>query len=310
MSRVYNVLTGALRPTGTAAVDPPEEEVWVSVEETPFVEIGGPAGPVFSATQVASRTPADSKIEPKPEPNRSYPRLVSAPTPAYLSVHFHDSVARGAAKPAGDGPDASLVALHFPDHPISDEYRTLRDEIRKQLPDITSRVLMFNAVAPEAGTTTVLLNLAITLALEGKNRVLVVDANLNRPGIAAKLALKSSPGLYEALTQQVPLAWVLQPSPVAGLHVLTAGDASEATPAAAYRELPRFLTQLRKWSDWVLVDAGVWGGLPDRDAACPSADAVYPVIRETDTDRPEFVGVRGWVKELGGLLRGYITTRV
>jgi hypothetical protein len=306
---VYNVLTGATLPTGAAIIDQPDEEVWVSAEETPFVEIGGPTGPVFSATQPTSRTITDAKIEAKTEAIRSFPRLVSAPTPAYLSVHFHDLVARGAAKPSGDGPDASLVALHFPDHPISDEYRTLRDEIRKQLPDLTSRVLMFNAVAPEAGTTTVLLNLAITLALEGKDRVLVVDSNLNKPGIAAKLALKPSPGLYEALTQQVPLAWALQPCPVAGLHILTAGDPSETTPNT-YRDLPRFLTQLRKWSDWILIDAGVWGVLPDRDAASPSADAVYLVIREAETDRPEFLGVRGWVKELGGLLRGYVTTKV
>jgi hypothetical protein len=50
--------------------------------------------------------------------------------------------------------------------------------------------------------------------------------------------------------------------------------------------------------------------MPERDAACPAADAVYLVIRETEMERPEFLGARGWVKELGGLLRGYITTRV
>src|SRR5207253_8076390 len=43
-------------------------------------------------------------------------------------------------------------------------------EIRKQLPDATSRVLHFTAAAQEAGTTTVLLNLAVTLAREGKAR--------------------------------------------------------------------------------------------------------------------------------------------
>lgn len=310
MSRVYNVLTGAPRPIATTTIDKPDEEVWVNPEETPYVEIGGPSGTVFSAAQVATRIVPEPKSESKPESIRPFPRLVSSPPPAYLSVHFHDTVARGTAKPSSDGPDASLVALHFPDHPISAEYRTLRDEIRKQLPDITSRVLMFNAVAPEAGTTTVLLNLAVTLAREGNRRVLVVDSNLNRPGIAAKLALKPAPGLYEALTQQVPLAWAVQSSPIAALSVLTAGDVTDATSGSACRDLPKLLAQLRKWSDWILVDAGVWGAMPDRDAACPAADAVYLVTRETDAERPEFVGVRGWVKELGGLLRGYVTTRV
>jgi hypothetical protein len=65
---------------------------------------------------------------------------------------------------------------------------------------------------------------------------------------------------------------------------------------------------LRQWFDWILVDAGVWGALPERDAICSSADGVYLVTREADSTRPEFANVRGWVKELGGLLRGYVTT--
>lgn len=311
MSRVYNVLTGAPRPVSATTSDLPDDGVWMNSEETPFVEIGGPGGPVFSgASTTSQRAIPEAKIEAKPESNRSFPRLVTTPTPAYLSVRFHDIVNRGAAKPAADGPDASLVSLHFPDHSVSGEYRTLRDEICKQLPETTSRVLLFNAIAPEAGTTTVLLNLAITLALEAKNRILVVDANTNRPAVAAKLAVKPSPGLCEVLTQQVPLTWAVQPSSVPGLHVLSAGNANKETPGLVSRDLPRCLLLLRQWFDWILVDAGVWGGMPERDATSPSADAVYLVARETDTERPEFLSMRNWVKELGGLLRGYVTTRV
>jgi Mrp family chromosome partitioning ATPase len=310
MSRVYNALTGAPRPHGAATIELPDDGVWANAEETPFVEIGGPGGPVFSGAQTTlTRTIPEAKIEAKQEQDRSYPRLVAPPAPTYLSVRFHDIISRGTAKLLNDGPDAGLVAYHFPDHSVSGEYRTLRDEIRKQLPEVTSRILAFNAVAPEAGTTTVLLNLAITLAHEGKSRVLVVDANTSRPGIAAKLALKQSPGLCEVLAQQVPLAWAVQPSPVAGLHVLTAGNASDKTPGAVCHDFPRCLLLLRQWFDWILLDAGVWGGMPELDAACPSADAVYLVAREADSDRQEFQSVRGWVKELGGLLRGYVTTR-
>ena len=328
MSRVYNVLTGAARPVAPTAFDVPDDGAWENVEETPFIEIGGPGGPTFSATVTAPAvrpavaappavrpiaTPVPTpKVEPKVEPEavRSYPRLVPPPaSPAYLSVRFHDVVARP-IKPLAEGPDAALVALHYPEHPVSVEYRTLRDEVRRQLAEGTSRVLMFAASTPEAGTTTVLLNLAITLAHEGKARVLVVDANVNRPGVASKLALKPAPGLCEVLAQRVPLAWALQPSVVPSMQVLTAGDATDSTPAAVSRDLPKLLGQLRQWFDWIVVDAGVWGAMPERDAACPAADAVYLVTRDTDADRPEFTGLRGWVKELGGLLRGYVATRV
>jgi len=317
MSRVYSALTETTHPAGPATLDAPDDGVWENVEETPFIEIGGPGGPVFSgpsATAVAVPAPKpipEAQPEAKPELLRAYPRLAPSPAaPAYLSVRFHDVIARGAVKPAGDGPDGSLVAFHLPEHPVSGEYRTLRDEIRKQLPDATSHVLFFTASAPEAGTTTVLLNLAITLASEGKRRALVVDGNLSRPAVAGKLALKPGPGVCEVLAHHVPLTWAIQPSAVPDLDVLTAGDATDATPTAVGREFARLLGQFRHWYDWVLVDSGVWGGMPERDAACSSADAVYLVTRDTDTERPEFTALRGWVKELGGLLRGYVTTKV
>jgi Mrp family chromosome partitioning ATPase len=302
-----------------AAFDP--DGFAAAVEDTPFVEIGGPGGPVFSGGPAVVKLPPPKPAEPPapealpvsraaavpaPPPARAFPRLAGAPV--YLSVTFHDLTGRPRARTDAEGPDPGLVALHFPDHPVSGEYRTLRDEVRAQLPDPAPRVLMFTAAVGEAGTTTVLLNLAVTLAREAGPRVLVVDANVARPAVAARLALKPGPGLVEVLAEQVPLAWAVQPSAVPNLQVLPAGGAT-TPPAALGQDLPKLIDQLRQWYDWVLIDGGVWGVVPDRDAACPAADAVYLVTRDEAVDRSEFTGLRGWVKELGGLLRGYIATR-
>ena len=322
MSRVYSAMTGAggSRP---AVLDEPredDEEFVAAAEDAPFVEVGGPSGTVFSPTPAAEvRAKAEAPAA------REFPRIATpVPTPApvvaakpvrpaaaepaaYLSVRFHDTAPRVIGR-AAEGPDPALVALFFPNHPVSDEYRTLRDEIAKQLPAATSRAVLFTAATPEAGTSTVLLNLAITLANAGQ-RVLALDANFTRPGVATKLALRGSPGLAEVLGQNLPLSWALQQTAVPSLQALTAGSATDATAAAIGRDLPRLLVQLRQWFDWVLIDGGVWGVVPDRDSTCPAADAVYLVTREADADRPEFTGLRAWVKELGGSLRGYVTTR-
>lgn len=338
MSRMYSAMSGG--PAARAAAAPEPDAPWAPParvaaaafdddfpgypDDAPFVEIGGPAGPVFSAGATAVKVapppkPAAAEVvvsraaaNPAPAPEaRTYPRLAN--TPAYLSVTFHDLSGRPRAKSEIEGPDAGLVALHFPDHPVSGEYRVLRDEVRAQLPDPTPRVLVFTAAAGEAGTTTVLLNLAITIAREEGPRVLVVDAHTGpaRPagGVAAKLALKPAPGLAEVLAQQVPLAWALQTSAVPNLQVLAAGTPTADTHGLIGQELPKLVEQLRQWYDWVLVDAGTWGSAPDRDAACPAADAVYLVTREADAGRSEFAGLRGWVRQLGGLPRGYIATR-
>jgi Mrp family chromosome partitioning ATPase len=242
------------------------------------------------------------------EPTPTILRLTQPPATAYLSVRFHDVSARGAN---GQGPDASLVTFHLPDHRVSGEYRALRDAIQKQLPEVPSRILMFTAAAPESGTTTVLLNLAVTLLTsDGKSRALVVDANLKRPAVASKLGLKSTPGLCEVLASRVPLTLAVQPSAVKRLDALSVGLGAESASVALGRELPRLLGQLRHWYSWVIVDGGTWGAMPERDATCTSMDAVYLVSRDANVERPEFAAARGWVKELGGMLRGYVTTRL
>lgn len=309
MSRMFKVLSGGTSPRALAEVPAP------LVEDVPFVEIGDPAGPLFSAglslRAVEAPAPAPTPSQPPapmPVAERTFPRLAE---PKYLSVTFHDLTGRVRNAIEKDGPDSGLVALHLPDHPISGEYRTLRDEIRAQLPEPLPRVLWFASPSASAGTTSVLLNLAITLARESAPRVLVVDANLDRPAIAGKFAInREVQGLSEVLAQKIPLAWAVQASTIPNLQILPAGNATPSTAANFAQDMPKLVDQLRQWYDWVLIDGGVWGDTADRDVLCSNADAMYLVSREADVDRTEFAGLRMKARELGGLLRGYIATKV
>lgn len=308
MSRMLKVLSNGTSPRAVAEAAP------AAAEEIPFVEIGDPAGPLFSPGLSLLKLPAPAKAaaeepapaaEPVEAPERTYPRLAA---PKYLSVTFHDLTGRVRNAVERDGPDAGLVALHLPDHPISGEYRTVRDEIRVQLPEPIPHVLWFTAAAGEAGTTSVLLNLAITLARESSPRVVVVDANAERPAVALRFALpRDVQGLSDVLAQRIPLAWAVQASTIPNLQILPHGTAAAATVA---QDLPKLIDQLRQWYDWVIVDGGVWGSSPERDGIASTADAVYLVSREADVARSEFAAPRSHVKEAGAVLRGYIATRV
>src|SRR5438067_2108980 len=116
------------------------------------------------------------------------------------------------------------------------------------------RVLRCTAPAAAAGTTSVLLNLAITLAREEAPRILAIDGNTGKPGIARMFAVKPTPGLAEVLAKQVPLAWAVQATMVPNLQVLAAGAATGQTPATIAEDFPKLIEQLRQWYDWVLID--------------------------------------------------------
>lgn len=304
MSRVYSAMTGTGRPV-PQPVEMPDDGVWENSEAAPYVEIGGPGGPVYAGPQSPPTAPAAADAAPSAV--REFPRLVP-PTPTYLSVRLHEEGSRPSHAPE-DGLDPGLVVWHQPDHPVSGEYRRLREEIGRHLADTPSRVVVFASGRAEAGTTTVVLNLAAAWASGERVKVVVVDADVPRPAVAARLGLRPIPGLAEVLAQGVPLAWAVQPTAVPNLHALAAGHRAGGSSPQSGLDLARLLGQLRQWYDWVLVDAGVWDQWPEREGACPAADAVYLVSREADTTRPEFLRLKNAVVGAGGLLRGYIATR-
>ena len=266
-------------------------------EAIPFVEVGGPEGFVTSiaAPKPVAKPQPIANVEAKPSP---------LTRPEYLSVQFHTSTSQSAIS-SDIAPE--LVAYHEPQHEISGEYRTLRDEILQQLNAIGPKVLHFTAARPESGTTTVLLNLAITLASNPEAKVVIIDADFDSPTLAKKLAAGDHHGLTDVLGNSVPLAWAVQPTAIPRLHVVPTGTA-ELRPAAV-TDLPRILAQLKQSFDWVLIDAGRWGVKSDRDSVSANADAVYAVTRSTDLERLEFTGLKNSISHVGGTLRGYITTR-
>lgn len=276
-------------------------------ESVPFVEVGGPNGVVSSPVRGYPVAAPPKPQPPKPFAPRPAPKPVVAEDDdaRMLSVAFHKMPKPGLRlMPAGIAPE--VVTYHYPDHPVSAEYRLVREEIRREFEAHGQRTVLFTAGSAAAGTTTVLLNVAVALAQESGSRVLVLDANLHRPAVAPRLGVADVPGLAEVLAQTVPLAWAVQTTAVPNLHVLAGGALTDRAAALLPVELPRLAAQLRQWFDWVLIDAGTWEETLGREGLSHAGDAVYLVTRHTDLERMEFHTLRGAV---GANLRGYITTR-
>ena len=310
MGRMFRIITeGSLDYPGRAATATATENAPFIDGSAPYVEVGGPQPIFHGLPKLPSRiAPVPAVVEP--------PKAVPAATRAVVEEHRYVAAKMHgiAPKPAVESVPTvhpSIVAFHYPDHAVCDEYRGLRDELRRQTgADQRSKAVLFTSAASDNGTTTVLLNIAVTLAKEPHTRVLVVDADFDRPSAARKMGLSDVPGLSEVLGQTMPAAWVLQPTPVAKLQVLGAGKPTADTLPLMSTDFPKLVGQLRQWFDWVLIDGGVWGERPHRDATSPAYDGVYLVTRQSEMDRPVFNSLRSQVAKHGGLLRGFIGTSV
>jgi Mrp family chromosome partitioning ATPase len=203
-----------------------------------------------------------------------------------------------------------LVAFHAPDLPTGEQYRDL---LAALLPASGVRagercpVLVFTAAELGTGATTIVLNVAITAARQGRRRVVVVDANLRRPAVADRLGLPPAPGLREVLQGAAALDQALQPTEQLNLLALTAG-LTEAAPGTRFvAETTRsLLRQLRQRADLVLVDGPVWDTRSEGTALGAAADAVYVVLSEKEADTPQADALLQAIAEQGVRLGGCV----
>lgn len=92
---------------------------------------------------------------------------------------------------------------------VAEGYRSLKVNIQFATLDRAVKTLAFASAGLGEGKTTTVINLAITIAQDGR-RVLVVDADLRKPAVHAKLGIKREPGLSEVLIGTAPWPDVVQ----------------------------------------------------------------------------------------------------
>jgi Mrp family chromosome partitioning ATPase len=274
-------------------------------EAMPFIEVGGPHEPGEKVLPVA---PPFMKLEPTAAP----PLLTSSPVlpiDGLMTVRFEPITLPDRARYRGSPLAAELVAYHQPEHAISGQYRDLATCLLAQTPMQQPHVLLFTGSAPGTGTTTVLLNTAITLARQNLRRVVVVDAHLRRSALAGRLGLSATPGLRDVLAGKVPLEEAVLPTPLPGLMALTAGSGDAVPPSRlAGANMRAVLKQLQERHDLVLVDAPHWDGRPEVVALGCACDAVYLCIPEKDQEAPEILELLQVIPEQGAALRGCVLT--
>jgi polysaccharide biosynthesis transport protein len=148
---------------------------------------------------------------------------------------------------------AELVVRESPQSVLAENYRQLSAQVMKGMLANGAKSLMVISAMPEAGTTTVALNLAACEAAVGR-RVLIIGANMRRPGLSRALGISLGlPGLGEILSGADPASVVTVVTP--NIDMIPAG-------APEHRVFERLsgdrLDEVLRWArdhyDLVIVD--------------------------------------------------------
>ena len=149
-----------------------------------------------------------------------------------------------------------LAALLYPRSSLAEAYRTLRTNIEFASVDGPIQTLLVTSSAPGEGKTTTASNLAVVFAQAGR-RVLLVDADLRKPGVHMVFDLPNTHGLTNLLrNEHADLGAVAQVTEQDNLRVLTTGPLPP-NPAELLgsQRMRSVLEQLKTGFDLLIVDS-------------------------------------------------------
>ncbi len=106
----------------------------------------------------------------------------------------------------------------------ADLFRVLRTNILKQLRENNWNSFFVTSATPDAGKSVTAINLAIAIALEGNQTVLLVDADLRRPSISHHLGLENEFGFIDYLAGNVALEDILIHPSIKNLVIIPGKD--------------------------------------------------------------------------------------
>jgi protein-tyrosine kinase len=183
--------------------------------------------------------------------------------------------------------DPHLVAALAPQSFAAEQYRSLRTRVKRAENGRAVRSIVITSPNKGDGKSVTAANLAITMAQEFQQRVLLVDGDLRRPAIHKLFGVQDGPGLVDVLVGAVDLNQALVHVPEYNLTLLPAGTTpthpAELLGSAAMR---RVLDTLRTRFDRILIDMPPVAPLADMHIVAPLADALLMIVRAGVTPKP------------------------
>ena len=186
--------------------------------------------------------------------------------------------------PHGDDLDEEVedfrrVTLLEPHSPASEAFRQIRTNLLFSGPAEQRKCLLVTSPTPEDGRTTVVTNLAISVAQAG-HRVLIVDANFRQPAIAELFPDAKEAGLSSALVGQANWRDVVSPTGVPNCDVIAAGPLPP-NPAELFgsKAMEEIIAQMKAEYDQILFDGAPVMVVSDAVVLATKVDAVILVVR-------------------------------
>jgi capsular exopolysaccharide synthesis family protein len=203
-----------------------------------------------------------------------------------------------------------MISIKNPKSHGAEAFRTLRTNIQFSSLDEDIRSIVVTSTQSEEGKSTVISNLAITMAQSGK-RVLLIDCDLRKPSIHKKLGLSNQDGLTTLLAREKKLDEVIQTSNINNLYVLTSGPIPP-NPAELLgsKRMKNLIEELHGYFDMILLDAPPVLAVTDAQILSTFCNGVVFVAGFGQAEKHAIVMAKELIDKVGGKIIGVVINKV
>jgi len=268
---------------------------------------------------VEEATPPAAPVSPKPRRNTILAFVLALLLSAAL-IPLLERLDRRVRNPSEleDLLDAPVLAVvsddAFPGHPpsfhVRESFETLRASLTYFNVDRTLSSLVVASPIPQDGKTTVAINLAIAYALDERD-VVLIDGDLRRPQVAARLGREVSVGLDSVLVGQRTLDEALAYVDVgAGRLRILPGAVPPPNPAVLLgsQRMRMLIAELSEQVDIVVIDTPGLLACSDAIPLFSQVSGNVMVARLSRTPRDVVRRTRQVIESAGGDVLGSVVT--
>lgn len=163
---------------------------------------------------------------------------------------------------------------------LADKFRHVKHHLNVLRDASGQKVFAFTAPKSGAGVSSLASNVSLVMAWDFLDqRILLVDAHLDRPTLHAAFGANPQPGLMDYLMNGQELSRVRQPTFRPNLDLIAGGEASG--PVSSPFDLKRFsdlLEDIRQHYDFAILDCPPVLEASDAQVICEKVDGVVIIV--------------------------------
>ncbi|WP_225876606.1 GumC family protein [Pedobacter psychrodurus] len=252
-------------------IDPPKSDVNpISPKKSVIYLVGLIVGLIFPIALVFGQELLNTSIKTKEE----IISLTSVPVIGEISHNTSED---------------NLIVANQSRSAISEQFRSLRTNLSFYLKTETEKVILLTSSMSGEGKSFTAINLGNILALAGK-RVLLMELDLRKPGLSAKLGVNNSIGFSNfTISPTIKRADIIKPLSInKNMFIISSGPLPPNPAETLMNEhVPNLIEELKKEFDYIIMDAPPVGIIADAQLLSRYADVTLYLVRQKITQKDQ-----------------------